>query len=89
MTAVSFVCSPLNYFRGLTQNLDLDARALFERTVAKIEPEKAKPIWDRWMLYEYQYGDFPASQKLAARYSESFPEGEWNSLTLIQSSFVQ
>lgn len=53
-----------------------DARALFERSVAKIEPVKAKPIWDRWAEYEYQYGDFAAAQRLAARYSEAFPEGE-------------
>lgn len=43
--------------------------------MVKIEPLKAKPIWDRWSEYEYQYGDFAAAQRLAARYSEAFPEG--------------
>lgn len=26
--------------------------------------------------YEYQYGDFLAAQKIFARYSEAFPDGE-------------
>lgn len=52
-----------------------DARALFERTVAKVEPAKARLLWDRWAQYEYQYGDFASAQKLFQRYSDAFPEG--------------
>ncbi|KAM0751817.1 Suf-domain-containing protein [Meredithblackwellia eburnea MCA 4105] len=51
-----------------------NARALFERTVAVIEPAKAKPIWDRMAQFEHQYGDYLAAQKLSVRYSEAFPD---------------
>lgn len=51
-----------------------DARALFERTVALVEPAKAKPVWDRMAQYEYQYGDFLAAQKIFQRYTEAFPD---------------
>lgn len=51
-----------------------DARALFERTVALIEPVKAKPIWDRMAQFEFQCGDYLAAQKMAKRYAEAFPE---------------
>lgn len=54
--------------------LPSDARALFERTVAIIEPAKAKPIWDRMAQYEFQYGDYLAAQKMAQRYAETFPD---------------
>ena len=60
---------------SLTCLLAPDARALFERTVALVEPAKAKPVWDRMSQYEYQYGDFLAAQKIFQRYSEAFPEG--------------
>lgn len=53
-----------------------DARALFERTVALVEPAKAKPVWDRMAQYENQYGDYLAAQKIFVRYSEAFPDGE-------------
>ncbi|KAH8921847.1 Suf-domain-containing protein [Atractiella rhizophila] len=51
-----------------------NARAHFEKTVAKItDPEKSKPIWERWAEYEYQFGDLNAIQKLDERWSEMFP----------------
>ncbi|GAA5850924.1 hypothetical protein JCM8547_009132 [Rhodosporidiobolus lusitaniae] len=58
----------------LQQNNSNNARALFERTVALIEPAKAKPIWDRMAQFEFQCGDYLASQKMARRYAEAFPE---------------
>ncbi|GAA5910917.1 hypothetical protein JCM6882_001931 [Rhodosporidiobolus microsporus] len=58
----------------LQQNNANNARALFERTVGLIEPAKAKPIWDLMAQYEYAYGDYLAAQKMAQRYSETFPE---------------
>ncbi|KAK4705927.1 cleavage stimulation factor subunit 3, partial [Phenoliferia sp. Uapishka_3] len=51
-----------------------NARALFERTVALVEPAKAKPVWDRMAQYENQYGDYLAAQKILTRYSEAFPD---------------
>jgi len=56
--------------------LGIDARALFERTVALIEPAKAKPIWDRMAQYEYEYGDHLAAQKMFQRYAEVFFESK-------------
>ena len=51
-----------------------NARALFERTVALLEPELARPVWDRMAQFEFQYGDFLAVQKMAKRYEEAFPD---------------
>lgn len=53
-----------------------DARALFERTVALVEPEKARAVWGRMTEYEYQYGDSLAAQKMFQRYAETFPESQ-------------
>ncbi|GAA5860469.1 hypothetical protein JCM3774_000433 [Rhodotorula dairenensis] len=58
----------------LQQNNANNARALFERSVAVIEPAKAKPIWDRMAQYEFQYGDHLAAQKMAQRYADTYPE---------------
>ncbi|GAA5863399.1 hypothetical protein JCM1840_007513 [Sporobolomyces johnsonii] len=58
----------------LQQNNANNARALFERTVALIEPAQAKPIWDRMAQYEWEYGDHLATQKMFQRYSETFPD---------------
>ncbi|GAA5920123.1 hypothetical protein JCM1841_004448 [Sporobolomyces salmonicolor] len=58
----------------LQQNNANNARALFERTVALIEPAQAKPIWDRMAQYEWEYGDHLAIQKMFQRYSETFPD---------------
>lgn len=67
------------YLTLIRSNADLlrgtDARALFERTAALVEPVKAKPIWDRMAEFEYRYGDFLAAQKIYTRYSETFPDG--------------
>lgn len=49
---------------------------MFERSVAVIEPAKAKPIWDRMAQYEFQYGDHLAAQKMAQRYADTYPESE-------------
>ena len=53
----------------------LDARALFERVVNNFPPDKARPLWERWARYEYQYGDLEASLKLEKRMSEVYPTG--------------
>lgn len=51
-----------------------DARAVFERTIAKIPAEKAKPLWRRWADHEYLFGDLAAIQKLDARLAEIYPD---------------
>ncbi|KAK4046434.1 mRNA 3'-end-processing protein rna14 [Microbotryomycetes sp. JL201] len=59
-------------FLMLTNNPN-NARALFERTVALVEPEKAKKVWERMVDYECRFGDFTASRKILQRYHEAFP----------------
>ncbi|SCV72519.1 BQ2448_4056 [Microbotryum intermedium] len=51
-----------------------NARALFERTVALVEPSKARAVWDLMVQYEYEYGDHLAAQKIAKRFADTFPD---------------
>jgi hypothetical protein len=76
---------PFSPYPALTWLPPVDARALFERTVALIEPVKAKPIWDRMAQFEFQCGDYLAAQKMAKRYAEAFPESTFSPLS---SSFL-
>ncbi|KIP07568.1 hypothetical protein PHLGIDRAFT_105533 [Phlebiopsis gigantea 11061_1 CR5-6] len=55
-------------------NDDANARALFERVVNSFPAEKARPIWDRWARYEYQFGTLEASQLLEKRMAEAYPQ---------------
>jgi hypothetical protein len=52
-----------------------DARALFEQVITTFPPERARPLWERWARYEYQYGDLEAAQKLEKRIAEVYPSG--------------
>ncbi|KAF5371988.1 hypothetical protein D9615_008143 [Tricholomella constricta] len=54
-------------------NDENNARALFERVIGAFPPERARPLWERWARYEYQYGDLDAAQKLEKRIAEVFP----------------
>lgn len=53
----------------------LDARALFERVISNFPPERARPLWERWARYEYQYGDLDAALKLEKRMAEVYVSG--------------
>lgn len=55
--------------------LRIDARALFERIILLFPPERARPIWDRWARYEYQFGNLQAAQNLEKRMAETYPNG--------------
>lgn len=61
----------------------LDARALFERVVNSFPAEKARPIWDRWARYEYQFGTLEASQLLEKRMAEAYPQGKYSDAALV------
>jgi cleavage stimulation factor subunit 3 len=50
-----------------------DARALFERVIPTFSAERARPLWERWARYEYQFGDLEAAQKLEKRIAEVYP----------------
>ncbi|GLB33223.1 putative suf-domain-containing protein [Lyophyllum shimeji] len=54
-------------------NDENNARALFERVIGTFPPERARPLWERWARYEYQYGDLDAAQKLEKRIAEIYP----------------
>ncbi|PPR07843.1 hypothetical protein CVT24_002988 [Panaeolus cyanescens] len=49
-----------------------NARALFERMIPNFPADKARPLWERWARYEYQYGDLEASLKLERRMAEVY-----------------
>ncbi|KAF8720570.1 hypothetical protein AX14_010937 [Amanita brunnescens Koide BX004] len=51
-----------------------NARALFERVIGSFSPDTARPLWERWARYEYQYGDLEAAQKLEKRMAEVYPQ---------------
>ncbi|PLW18409.1 hypothetical protein PCANC_08861 [Puccinia coronata f. sp. avenae] len=69
---VNYVLQYLDFL--ITLNDDSNARALFEKTVSKIPPESARPLWRRWAAYEFIYGDKAASEKLNLRVAEIFPD---------------
>lgn len=56
-------------------NDDTNARALFEKSVTKMEPKEAKPLYDEFLKYESQFGDMVSLKKLEKRYNALFPEG--------------
>ncbi|TFK64019.1 Suf-domain-containing protein [Pluteus cervinus] len=56
-----------------------NARALFERVINTFSSEQARPLWERWARYEYQYGDLEAAQKLEKRIAEVYPSGMYPS----------
>lgn len=56
-------------------NNDLDARAFFERIVTVLSAESARPLWDCWSSYVYQYGTLQASLDIEKRSAEAFPAG--------------
>jgi cleavage stimulation factor subunit 3 len=53
----------------------LDARALFERVIPNFSADRARPLWERWARYEYQYGDLEAALKLEKRMAEVYASG--------------
>ncbi|KAF7984888.1 hypothetical protein HWV62_10883 [Athelia sp. TMB] len=67
---VEFVLRYLGFLISL--NDDQNARALFERVIPTFSPQAARPIWERWARYEYQYGDLASALRLEKRISEVF-----------------
>ena len=50
---------------------------MFERAIAntKFTPDIARPLWEAWARYEYQYGNLEAAIKLEKRMAEAYPNG--------------
>ena len=57
----------------LSVNDDANARAVLERTVSSLPPERARIVWDRWATYEYNYGDASGIARLETRMSDLYP----------------
>ncbi|TBU57853.1 Suf-domain-containing protein [Dichomitus squalens] len=68
---VEFVLRYLGFL--ISVNDENNARALFERVIGTFSADKARPLWERWARYEYQYGDLAAAQKLEKRMAEVYP----------------
>ncbi|KAF9236911.1 hypothetical protein BU15DRAFT_76511 [Melanogaster broomeanus] len=68
---IEFVLRYLGFL--ISVNDESNARALFERVIATFPSEKARPLWERWARYEYQFGDLEAAQKLEKRIAEVYP----------------
>ncbi|KAN0098123.1 Suppressor of forked protein (Suf) domain containing protein [Tylopilus felleus] len=68
---IEFVLRYLGFL--ISVNDDNNARALFERVIPTFSAERARPLWERWARYEYQFGDLEAAQKLEKRIAEVYP----------------
>jgi cleavage stimulation factor subunit 3 len=52
-----------------------DVRALFERALTDIPSYRAHNLWNQYLNYETQYGDFASLQKVKNRYVEAYVQG--------------
>ena len=60
--------------------MGLDTRALFERALSSLPPSKSRPILEKYIDYEMQYGDLTNLHGLEKRYAMLFPPRPVNSL---------
>lgn len=51
------------------------AREVFERAIVIFPPDRARPLWEKWTRYEYQYGNFERVRKLEKRIIDVYPNG--------------
>lgn len=59
----------------INTNLHLDARALFEGVIGRFSGDRARPLWERWARYVYQFEHLEEAQKLEKRIAEAYPNG--------------
>ncbi|CAK8533072.1 unnamed protein product [Lathyrus sativus] len=65
----------LEYADFLTRlNDDQNIRALFERALSSLPPEKSVEIWKRFVQFEQTYGDLSSMLKVEQRRKEAFGE---------------
>ncbi|KAG0050796.1 mRNA 3'-end-processing protein rna14 [Gryganskiella cystojenkinii] len=57
----------------IQQNDDSNARALFERALITMSPDKARSLWEKFSEYENKYGDLVAITKVEKRRREVYP----------------
>ncbi|KLO08580.1 Suf-domain-containing protein [Schizopora paradoxa] len=70
---IDFVVRYLQFL--ISVNDENNARSLFERAIVnpKFTPDLARPLWEAWARYEYQYGNLEAAIKLEKRMAEAYP----------------
>lgn len=66
---------PLLEIVSQLQYLLTDARALFEGVIGTFPQERARPLWEQWARYIYQYGDIAAVLDMEKRIAEAYPGG--------------
>jgi cleavage stimulation factor subunit 3 len=52
-----------------------DARALFEGVINTFPADRARPLWEQWARYIYQYSDLTAALEMERRIAEIYPTG--------------
>ncbi|KAI8974454.1 hypothetical protein BDB01DRAFT_844804 [Pilobolus umbonatus] len=81
-----FVCQYLDFL--IQMNDDNNTRALFERTLATMPPEKAAPIWLKFLDYENKYGDLASVQSVEERRLAAVPAASPMESFLLKHSYL-
>ncbi|CAO3662322.1 unnamed protein product [Rhizopus stolonifer] len=81
-----FVCQYLEFL--IQMNDDNNTRALFERTLATMPPEKAVPVWHKFLDYENKYGDLASVQNVEKRRLEALPANTSMDSFLLRHSYL-
>ncbi|KAJ3154878.1 mRNA 3'-end-processing protein rna14 [Geranomyces michiganensis] len=64
-------------------NDDNNTRALFERALAGLPTDRARPIWTKLLSYETEYGDLANVLKAEKRRAEAYPGDSSNALVAL------
>jgi hypothetical protein len=57
--------------------------------IPNISADRARPLWERWARYEYQYGDLEAALKLEKRMAEVYASGIILFILLLFRSYMR
>ncbi|KAJ3169317.1 mRNA 3'-end-processing protein rna14 [Geranomyces variabilis] len=79
--APAFILLYLDFLINL--NDDNNTRALFERALAGLPPDRARPIWQKLLAYETEYGDLANVLKAEKRRAEAYPGDSANALVAL------
>ncbi|KAI8824353.1 uncharacterized protein EV422DRAFT_317763 [Fimicolochytrium jonesii] len=79
--APDFILHYLDFLIHL--NDDNNTRALFERALAALPPQRAKPVWAKLLAYETENGDLANVLKTETRRAEAYPEDQKNPLATL------
>ena len=71
-TDAPFLQEYLKFLMDLNEENNI--RALFERAITQIQPEKAREIWNMYLTFEFNYGDLATIEKIETRRAAIYPE---------------